>query len=150
LTPKARAYDWHPTTAHEMKKLLGLIFLMGTIKKPRIADYWSTDPTIATPVFNQTMKRDRFELLLKFWHFCNNEELVENDRLFKLCHISELLISRFQALYTLERDVSIDESMVLWHGRLSFRQFIPGKRHKYGVKLYLLCEPSGYVYNLLV
>ena len=28
-----------------------------------------------------------------------------------------------------------------------FRQYIPGKRHKYGVKLYLLCESSGYVIN---
>jgi len=96
------------------------------------------------------MQHDRFELILKFWHYCNNEELTENDRLFKLRRISEMLISRFQAVYTLERNVSIDESMVLWRGRLRFRQFIPGKRHKYGVKLYLLCEPSGYVYNLLV
>ena len=105
---------------------------------------------IATPVFNQTMQCDRFELILKFLHYCNNEELTENDRLFKLRRISEMLISRFQAVYTLERNVSIGESMVLWRGRLRFRQFIPGKRHKYGVKLYLLCEPSGYVYNLLV
>src|SRR6218665_1029849 len=150
LKRNSRAHKWRPTTAPEMKKFLGLVFLMGFTRKPRIEFYWSTDPTIASPVFNQTMQRDRFELILKFWHYCNNEELLENDRLFKLRRISEMLISRFQAVYTLERNVSIDESMVLWRGRLSFRQFIPGKRHKYGVKLYLLCEPSGYVYNLLV
>jgi len=31
-----------------------------------------------------------------------------------------------------------------------FRQYIPGKRHKYGIKLYIVCEPSGYVWNVLV
>ena len=46
--------------------------------------------------------------------------------------------------------MSIDESMILWRGRLVFRQFIPGKCHKYGIKLYLLCETSGYVWNVLV
>jgi len=150
LKRKARAHNWRPTKAPEMKRFLGLVFLMGCIKKPRIEDYWSTDPTIATPIFNRTMQRDRFELILKFWHYCNNEELPDDDRQFKLRHIIDMLISRFQAVYTLERDISIDEAMVLWRGRLTFRQFIPGRCHKYGVKLYLLCEPSGYVYNLLV
>ena len=46
--------------------------------------------------------------------------------------------------------MSTDESMVLWRGRLIFRQYIPGKRHKYGVKLYMLCEHTGYVWNVLV
>src|ERR1044072_1412740 len=43
--------------------------------------------------------------------------------------------------------VSIDEAMILWRGRLAFRQYIPGKRHKYGVKLYMLCDKSGYMWN---
>ena len=33
--------------------------------------------------------------------------------------------------------------MVLWRGRLVFRQYIKNKRHRYGVKLYLLTEPDG-------
>jgi hypothetical protein len=38
-----------------MKKFLGLILLMGQGRKDNLKDYWSTDPTIATPVFSQTM-----------------------------------------------------------------------------------------------
>lgn len=33
--------------------------------------------------------------------------------------------------------------MVLWRGRLQFRQYIKGKRHRYGIKLYTLSEPEG-------
>ena len=40
--------------------------------------------------------------------------------------------------------------MVLWRGRLTFRQYIPGKRHKYGVKLYMLYERTEYMWNVPV
>ena len=40
--------------------------------------------------------------------------------------------------------------MIPWRERLSFRQYIPGKAHKYGVKLYKLCTAEGYTWNLKV
>jgi len=147
LKRKSRAHNWSPTNSTEMKKFLGLLLTMGMVKKSLIADYWSTDPIVATPVFNASMPRDRFELLLKFWHFSDNQAMPEGDRLFKLRGVCNAIIERFQTVYIPGRELSIDESMVLWRGRLMFRQYIPGKRHKYGVKLYMLCEPSGYVWN---
>ena len=148
--PRSRVNQWNATDAPEMKKFIGLLLAMGIVKKPNIEDYWSTDPILSTPLFNDTISRDRFTLLLKFWHFSNNEEVKEGDRLFKLKTICDRLLERFQAVYTPGKQLSIDESMVLWRGRLMFRQYIPGKRHKYGVKLYMLCEPSGYVWNAVV
>jgi len=38
-------------TLEEMRKCLGLIILMGQVRKEIIRDYWSTDPTISTPFF---------------------------------------------------------------------------------------------------
>lgn len=46
------------------------------------------------------------------------------------------------------KNIVIDESMVPWRGRRSFRQYIPGKWRKYGVKLCKLCLPGGYTYNI--
>ena len=105
-----------------MKKFLEIILTMGILKKPNIADYWSTEPITATPGVNKIMPRNRFELLLKFWHFSNSERQVEGDRLHKLSDVQEALVSRFQAAYTPEKEISIDESMVLLIGRLQFRQ----------------------------
>ena len=82
LKRKSRAHNWSPTNVSEMKQFLGLLFLMGVIKKPCVEDYWSTNSAMATPIFNSTMSRDSFQLILKLWHFCNNDDMPEGDRLF--------------------------------------------------------------------
>lgn len=46
--------------------------------------------------------------------------------------------------------LTLDEAMMLWRGRLSFRQYIPNKRHKYGIKFYELCTPDGLLLNMLI
>lgn len=40
-------------------------------------------------------------------------------------------------------------SLILWRGRLLFRQYIANKRHKYGIKLYELTF-DGLILNILV
>jgi len=150
LKRNSRVHEWKETNPVEMKQFLGTMLLMGVVQKPKIADYWSTNPVIGTPFVNTIMTRNRFQLLLKFWHFSDSDNAPEGDRLYKLQGLCDVLLSRFQDLYIPGKELSIDESMVLWRGRLLFRQYIPGKRHKYGVKLYMLCEPTGYVWNLIV
>lgn len=46
-------------------------------------------------------------------------------------------------IYYPDKELSLDEAMVLWRGRLLIRQYIKGKCHKYGVKFYMLLEPNG-------
>ena len=38
----------------------------------------------------------------------------------------------------------------LERGRISFRQYIPQKRHKDGIKLYMLSEPNGLMHRFLI
>ena len=64
VTPKSKMRSWITATNTEMKRFLGILFTMGLVKKACIDNYWSTDHVIATPIFNSTMSRDRFELLL--------------------------------------------------------------------------------------
>ena len=97
----------------------------------------------------------RFHLLLKFLHFVNNEEYDEatcgSKRLFKLKPILDHLNDRFRSVYTPDCDVSIDESLMMWKGKLGWKVFIPSKRARFGIKSFELCEAkSGYVWNFLV
>ena len=128
-----------------MKIFCGLLFLMLINRKPEIALYWSEDSLLHTPVFPAVMARDRFLLLLRCWHFVNNDLALhrtdENyDRLFKLRPLIESLSKTFESVYTPDINLSLDEALVLWKGRLVFRQYIPLKRARFGTKLFCLCE----------
>jgi hypothetical protein len=49
------------------------------------------------------------------------------------------------------QDLVIDKSMALFKGRLMFKQYIKTKRHKFGIKLYVLCDcETGYVLDFIV
>jgi len=87
-----------------------------------VLNHWSTDPVIATPLLNKIMPRNRFELLLKFWHFAENSVAEHGDRLSKLKGIQDSLLHRFQSVYYPAKQLCIDEAMVLRRGRLVFRQ----------------------------
>lgn len=147
---------WQPVNKVEMRQFLGLMFLMGIIHKPRIRDYWSTDPMLCTPIFSAIMARDRFQMILKFLHFHDNDNQPSNDdpdrdRLYKLRPLIDHLSRTFETNYRPESEIAIDESLLLWKGRLLFRQYLPLKRARFGIKLYSLCESrSGYTYRFRV
>ena len=47
-------------------------------------------------------------------------------------------------------NISIDKELLFYKGRLSFKQYIPSKRARFGIKLFSLCEDSGYLWNSFV
>ena len=40
--------------------------------------------------------------------------------------------------------------MVLWWGRILFKQYIPGKAHKYGLKVYSVAPSNGHTWIFMV
>lgn len=75
---------WSCTNPEEIYLYLATFMLMAHVKKDKTKDYWSTNCLIATPIFGDTIPRDRFLLLLTFLHFNNNKEQSETDKLFKI------------------------------------------------------------------
>ena len=92
-----------------MLKFLGIIIEMGLVQMPEIDYYWTKNKLFGSEVIQNTMSRDRFELLLKFFHFSNNqEEHVDQGRLFKLRPLLDLLRGRFKSIYVPGSVISID------------------------------------------
>ncbi|XP_069802761.1 piggyBac transposable element-derived protein 4-like [Dendropsophus ebraccatus] len=141
---------WHPTSCEELLKYWGLTLNMGLTKKPEVRSYWSTDILYHCPLYRNTMTRARYEAIQKFLHFTDNSQCPPQndpnfDRLFKIRPLINILALSFSRVYTLQKEISIDESLVHFKGRLKFRQYMPNKRARYGMKVYKLCESeTGY------
>ncbi|GFY53048.1 piggyBac transposable element-derived protein 4 [Trichonephila inaurata madagascariensis] len=93
------------------------------------------------------MPYNRFCEIHKFLHFVNNEtfdpKTHPNPKLYKVWPVLEHLNELFQRAVTPERDIIIDETLMLYKGRLGWQQYMPKKQSCFGVKSYLLCESSS-------
>ena len=88
------------------------------------------------------------------WYFQKNlgEKLSDSyNKSAKIQPILEKLVERFKLLCKLERDISIDESLLLRKGSLSLKQCIPKKRSRFGLIAFVLSEGSpGYVWSVVL
>ncbi|KAI2661017.1 PiggyBac transposable element-derived protein 4 [Labeo rohita] len=94
---------------------------------------------------------DRFQVLLRALHFANNATANLRDPLNKIRNVFTSLMAAFGQMFVPYRVLCIDESLLLWKGRLRFRQYIPSKRKRFGIKLFMLGDGlTGYVLNVIV
>uniref|UniRef100_A0A1B6IDU4 PiggyBac transposable element-derived protein domain-containing protein n=1 Tax=Homalodisca liturata TaxID=320908 RepID=A0A1B6IDU4_9HEMI len=108
----------------------------------RVQDYWKTDHLFNLKFFSSFMSRDKFLSILRCLHFStfsgNNPD--HDNPTEKIKFVVEYFNNKIKSMYYPQKELSLDKAMVLWRGRLHFRQYIKGKRHKYGGKLYTLTE----------
>ncbi|XP_069168901.1 piggyBac transposable element-derived protein 4-like [Procambarus clarkii] len=123
----SRLQRWKDTTVGEMYVFFALCMLMKNCVKHVIDHYWSKDHTVPTPMFSKYMSRDRFVKILRCLHFANDEDRNDDDRLWKVRHVLNELIGKYRDFYIPAQKLVIDESLVLFKGRLAFKQYIPSK-----------------------
>ena len=141
---------WYDTTMEELYVFFDTTILMGLNQKNRIKDYWSTDKLITTPIFGELFTRDRYLSILRYLHFADNNT-EEESKLRKIKPVMEYLRAKFERAVTLWENLCVDESLMLWKGRLGFKQCIPSKRHRFGVKLFMLCDcDTKFILNFIV
>ena len=132
----------------EMKAFIGVVTQMGLVQLSDIKDYWSTHATLNFPFFRSIFSRDRF--LQIFW-MLHVGDTPSTSRRSKIQPFLDLIIPLFQQCLTPGRNISIDEAMIAFRGRIFFRQYIRGKPEPWGIKAYVLSESdTGYMYNLVI
>ena len=140
--------DWKPVDGAEMKKFFGLLFMMGLNQRPSIKHFWSTHRLWAS-FYRKVMSRNRFEDILRYLHVVDNRSSQDSsatqDPLWKLRPFVDRLLSRFKTSFEPGKELSLDEGTCPFKGRVSFRTYNPRKPHKWGLKLYEVCDSAtGY------
>ncbi|XP_067140272.1 piggyBac transposable element-derived protein 4-like isoform X1 [Centruroides vittatus] len=153
--PKTSRKQWDPVTIEDIYVFLTICIIQGIIHKPNENMYWTRNEIFLTPIFSKLMSRTRFLQIKNNLHFSshdNNDPTTHpNPKINKIWPIVTNLNKKCSHLYVPERDISVDESLMLYRGRLSWKQYIPLKRSRFGVKFFMLCESaSGYLYNFII
>lgn len=142
----SRERDAKTTNVIEIKALIGLLYMAGVLKSSRLnaEDLWRVDGT-GVEIFRLTMSLQRFRFLLQHLRFDDLETREARravDRLAPIRVMFDMFVQNCESAFTPFQYVTIDEKLEAFRGRCIFRQYIPNKPNKYGIKIYALCDPK--------
>jgi len=133
---------------------VALTLHMGHVLKDTLNNYWSRLRQLRSLYYDKTMTWDRFLHILCFLHFADNsqkpDEGEEYDWLRKLRTVFEKLNEDYAKFYNPSEHLVVGEVIVKFKNRLIFRQYISKKRKCFDIKIYKLCDESGYTYDMRV
>lgn len=133
--------DWTPTDRRQVMALLGMIMVMGLCRLPEIGTYWEN--AWGYPIVRDVMTLMRYQQLLRYFHLNDSSKQVPpNQPGFDALY-------RCEHAYNIHEQVSVDEAMIPFKGRLSFIQHMKDKPTKWGIKVFILADATnGYVKRL--
>ena len=136
-------------TFEELQAFLGLLILVGVLRVNRepLSKLYCDDPNFSRPIFKSTMARERFKTILRFIRFDDYQtRLVRmaTDRLAPIRDVLENVRERFKNSFNPHKFVTVDEHMCGFRGRCPFRQFIPTKPDRYGIKIFIIADSLNF------
>lgn len=143
--------NWNSLSIPELKAYMGCLILMGIHQLPRLENYWSSDPLLNVSRVSNVMSSKRFKKITEALH-CNDNQSCpprgspEYDKLYKLRPLIDYLNNKYGSVYDCSSELSVDESMIPFKGRSSFKQYMPMKPVKRGYKVWCIADSqTGFV-----
>jgi Transposase IS4 len=133
--------------AHEIVQVFGLLVAhMLCPRKGRFSNHWSMteDGAMPTGTFSKYMPRNRCTNILRDLHFVNNQATRTRDKIWKLRPVVQVLQKRFLSGWTTPAVFSFDEGVLpATSRRNTTRMFMPDKPHRYGTKMFMVCDAAS-------
>lgn len=143
---------WIPLTAEELKAYFGMLVLMSANPMHQVHLYWSSDSLFYVKEIAAVMTHKRFQQITNNLHLNDNTQMPkkgskEYDRCFKVRPLIKMMNENFRNEYTPSSRLAVDESMILFKGRSSMKQYMPMKpKIKRGYKVWCIADSStGYL-----
>ncbi|XP_052889460.1 uncharacterized protein LOC128297800 [Anopheles moucheti] len=150
----SRERDANLTDETEIRALLGILFIAGTVRDGRENIEYLFDTKMGTGLeaVYLTMSSLRYHFLIRNIRFDDPAaalEETEGDKLAPIRAVYERIVSNCQKYVRPGRFLMLDEQTVQFKGKCEFRQFLTSVPGRVGFKFHLLadCETS-YISNL--
>lgn len=145
LYAKQKGNHSFDVTSEEMRVFIGILILSGYVAVPRRRMFWENNDDTKNIAVSNAMRRNRFEEIMKYLHFSDNNELDKEDKYTKLRNIMSMINERCLNFFPVQQGLDVDETMIPYYGRHPGKQFIRGKPIRFGFKGWCLNCPNGYL-----
>ncbi|XP_062141848.1 piggyBac transposable element-derived protein 1-like [Drosophila sulfurigaster albostrigata] len=138
-------------TIDDIHHYIGILIYMSIYRYPNLRSYWGQN---AFGPIQNCMTRHRFETIKKYLSLCDESQRIKKgqpgyDPLFRTRKLVDYLNQRFDSVPKQAR-LCVDEQMCSTKMKHHLRQYMPNKPHKWGIKLFVLCDSFGYAYRFEV
>ena len=150
---KTLSYIWRGCNLKDIANYLGLQVFFGLIHASDVRLYWKRNFFMDVPNVASLMTRDTFLALDRYFHAFNRRAIPRGnkDRLIVARPVLEYIRDRCKTLIVPSKNLSFDEGMMPYKGRLSIKVYNPKKPKKYGVKFFFITESNtGYVLDFSI
>lgn len=132
------------------QKFMGILILSIMNSRKNVRDYWSNRDSLRCKIVAETMSRNEFLKIKRFMKFAKTCEKNVNDEVWRVRTLIEKFRLNLQQFGYFMSNMSIDESMIEFFGRLSIKQFMPKKPIRFGIKLWSLCTVTGFLLDFQI
>lgn len=144
--------NWRNLDIETLRAYFGLLLLAGVYRSfgECFTELW--DDHHGRPIFAATMSLKQFKMIHRCLRFDDKGDRTERRSRDKLAAVREVFdkwVYRLKMLYNPGHCVTVDEQLIPFRGRCPFRQYIPNKPYRYGIKLWIVCDSeTAYAYNM--
>ncbi|KAM9306929.1 piggyBac transposable element-derived protein 4-like [Pholidichthys leucotaenia] len=158
---------WRPMDRTDLRAYVGLLILAGVYRSRGEACESLWDAESGRPIFRSTMSLKTFRSYSSVLRFddrntrearrysssssSSSSYSSSGDKLAPIRHVWDAWQRRLSLLHDPGPEVTVDERLVPFRGRCPFRQYMPNKPAKYGIKLWVTCDAwSSYAWKMQV
>ncbi|XP_048853945.1 piggyBac transposable element-derived protein 4-like isoform X2 [Brienomyrus brachyistius] len=146
--------QWKEVDDTEMLAYYGILILAGVFKSrgESASSLWDGEKGI--PFFKAAMSLGSFSMFsraIRFDEWATRRERRQKDKLAEIRTVWDKWVKRLPLMYNPGPNVTVDERLIAFKGRCPFRQYMPSKPAKYGIKIWAACDAaSAYGWNMQI
>ncbi|KAF6198130.1 hypothetical protein GE061_007877 [Apolygus lucorum] len=145
--PKSKTLvsQWKTLSEDQLEIWLAILIQMGGIQNPSFTHYWSSEIMHKSSFFSEVaMTKDRWLGIMQTLHFMGRPSGSEKtEPFFKAGPLVTCFNEQMKKLYVPDRELCVEEPVILWKGRLVPWGFLKDKKD--ATKLHTVSEPGGLI-----
>ena len=128
-----------PVDNIEICAFIGVLFTAGHLKSSDVSIDRLWSKRYGPPIFRAIMSKNRYHEICRFIRFddknSRNERCV-NDKLAPIRDLWERVNNNLGKFYMPSCNLTVDEQLFGFDGKCPFKQYMPSKPEKYGIKIF--------------